>query len=134
MHQHNLQATRTAAAMAHAAVAHFLDVYLNYRHHLDDSWSQAALRGANTFPLEGLHSEGRTGSVSRTTDQNWTPRKWVELCTKLQQIRDKRLAVASQGWKVSANPKPAVCPSRLAHHQSTTLHLQLLPKQPKLHS
>lgn len=96
------QAMRTAHAMAHAAVTHSEDVFLNYRHRLDERWSQAALRGANTFSLEGLHSEARTGSVSKSTDQNWTPRKWVELCTKLQQIRDKRLAVADHGWKVRA--------------------------------
>ena len=66
------QAMRTAAAMAHAAVLHVLDIFRNYRHRLDAEWSQGSLRGANTFSLEGLHSEARTGSVSKATDQNWT--------------------------------------------------------------
>ena len=77
------QQNRTAAAMAHSAVTHCLDFYLNFRHRADDEWSQAALRGASTTPLEGFHSEGRTGSVSKASagDCNFTIRKWGELCT-----------------------------------------------------
>jgi hypothetical protein len=93
---------RTAAAMAHAAVLHVLDIFRNYRHRLDAEWSQGSLRGANTFSLEGLHSEARTGSVSKATDQNWTVAGWATLASKLQQVRDQRLAVAFHGWKTRA--------------------------------
>jgi len=93
---------RAAAAMAHAAVLHVLDIFRNYRHRLDPEWSQGSLRGANTFPLEGLHSEARTGSVSKATDQNWTVAGWATLASKLQQVRDQRLSVAFHGWKTRA--------------------------------
>ena len=98
------QVMRTTAAMAHSAVTHCLDVHLNFRHRLDASWSQAALRGGTTFPLEGFHSEGRTGSVSKASagDCNFTCRKWTELVSKLMRIRARQLKVALHGWTVRA--------------------------------
>ena len=98
------QVMRTTAAMAHTAVTHCQDLHLNYRHRLDANWSQGALRGGTTFPLEGFHSETRTGSVSKASagDCNSTTRKWVELCSKLMRIRANRLKVALHGWAVRA--------------------------------
>lgn len=62
------QCLRTAKAMAHAATTHVLDLHRNYRHKLDQEWSQGSLRGINTRGLEGKHSEARTGSVSKSTN------------------------------------------------------------------
>lgn len=98
------QVMRTTAAMAHTAVTHCQHLHLNYRHRLDSNWSQGALRGGTTFPLEGFHSESRTGSVSKASagDCNSTTGKWVELCSKLMRIRANRLKVAMHGWSVRA--------------------------------
>ena len=98
------QVMRTTAAMAHTAVTHCQHLHLNYRHRLDCNWSQGALRGGTTFPLEGFHSESRTGSVSKASagDCNSTTGKWVELCSKLMRIRANRLKVAMHGWSVRA--------------------------------
>ena len=98
------QVMRTTAAMTHTAVNHCLHLHLNYRHRLDANWSQGALRGGTTFPLEGFHSESRTGSVSKATggDCNSTTGKWLQLCSKLMRIRANRLKVSLHGWAVRA--------------------------------
>lgn len=98
------QVIRTTAAMAHSAVTHCMDLFLNYRHRLDANWSQGSLRGATTLPLEGFHSEGRTGSVSKASagDCNFTTCKWVDICSKLMRIRARRLKLAFHGWAVRA--------------------------------
>jgi len=98
------QVMRTTAAMSHSAVTHCQHLHLNYRHELDPSWSQGSLRGATTLPLEGFHSEGRTGSVSKASagDCNFTTCKWVDICSKLMRIRARRLKLALHGWAVRA--------------------------------
>ena len=87
--------------MAHTATLHCLHIYLDFEHRLDVRWSQASLRGANTIPLEGVHSEGRTGSVSKATagDCNFTIAKWQHIVSKLQRIRARRLLIGAHGWK-----------------------------------
>lgn len=98
IHLASYQQRRTASAMAHTVPLHFLDIHRNSAHLMDATWSQASLRGANTFGLEGRHGQGRTLYAGR----NWTPAGWCKMMTKLQRIDDRRLAVAFHGWKTRA--------------------------------
>ena len=95
------QLVRTTALMAHAATDHCLHVKLDFSHRLDEQWTQAALRAAATMALEGCHSEGRTGSVSKASagDCNFTVAKWPALVSKLQRIRWRRIVIGLHGWK-----------------------------------
>ena len=86
------QFRRTVKAMAHAATNHVL---MFHRHRRGKPWSRLGLANCNQNPLEGLHSDGRCGSVLHNNDRNYTVKRWLEVIFRLMVISEKKMKVNS---------------------------------------